>query len=257
MKIGFFDSGLGGLTILKAVAKELSEYDYVFYGDTANLPYGDKSEEEINRLTKAGVEYLFDKDCRLIIIACNTASAETLRKLQTELLVGKHKEKRILGVIIPTVEAIVESNQQNVSLIATKRTVESKKYDAELVKRVGERTKLISTAVPGLVPLIELGDVHSATNLAINTLKDDHTKPDLIVLACTHYTEIKLKLRDFFGDSAIILSQDEIIPPSLKKYLVAHPEIESLLSKDKQRQIFLTEHSQKYDRIIQQFLGSN
>jgi glutamate racemase len=254
MKIGFFDSGLGGLTILKSVVKELPEYDYYFYGDTKNLPYGDKTEEEIYFLTRAGVEHLFNKGCILVIIACNTASAETLRVLQTELLFGEYKDKKILGVIIPTVEAIVEADKGQISLIATKRTVDSKKYDLELVKRVGDRIKLVSSATPSLVPLIELGDIQTAANIAMDTLKDGKNKAGLIVLACTHYTEIKSNLRDHFSDSVTILSQDEIIPPSLKKYLKNHPEIESLINKGRQRQIFLTEHSQKYDRIIELFL---
>jgi glutamate racemase len=108
MKIGFFDSGLGGLTILKAVVKELPQYDYVYYGDTLHLPYGDKTEEEIFTLTKTGIEYLFEKGCVLVIVACNTASAETLRKLQDSWLLETYPDRKVLGVIVPTLERVLE-----------------------------------------------------------------------------------------------------------------------------------------------------
>ena len=131
MKIGLFDSGLGGLTILKAVARALPAYDYEFYGDTANLPYGDKSEDQIYELTKRGVEHLFSRDCALIIIACNTASAETLRRMQDEYLKEAYPDRRVLGVIIPTIEEVAEAGLTNVLLIGTRRTIESHKFEKE------------------------------------------------------------------------------------------------------------------------------
>ena len=127
MTIGLFDSGLGGLTILRAVVKQLPQYDYVYYGDTANLPYGDKSEAEIYDLSVAAMDYLFGEGCALIIVACNTASAETLRKLQDEYLPKHYPERRILGVIIPTVETLIADGVEAALLLATKRTVESQK----------------------------------------------------------------------------------------------------------------------------------
>ena len=111
MKIGFFDSGLGGLTILKAVTQALPSYDYEYFGDTAHVPYGNKSEEEIYELTKAGVEHLFEQECALVIIACNTASAETLRKLQDTFLKEEYPDRNILGVIIPMVEEVLECHE--------------------------------------------------------------------------------------------------------------------------------------------------
>src|SRR3989338_6111066 len=134
MKIGFFDSCLGGLITLKAVAKALPQYDYEFYGDTANLPYGGKSEEEIFELTKAGIMHLFKRDCLLVIVACNTASAETLRRLQDGFLKSEYPDHRVLGVIIPTVEELVSGDIKHALLVATKRTVDSGKYERELAK---------------------------------------------------------------------------------------------------------------------------
>ena len=255
MKIGFFDSGLGGLTILKAVAKELPEFDYYFYGDTEHLPYGDRSEEEVYRFTKIGIEYLFVKDCSLIIVACNTASAETLRRLQTELLIENHQHRRILGVIIPTVEALCKSGIEHALLLATKRTIESKKYDTELKKLAKISLKLTSKSTPDLVPLIELGDINTAAEIAISAINALPEKPKAAVLACTHYTEIKDNLREYLGESATVFSQDEIIPRSLKNYLNNHPEITQNLTKNSERVIHLTVHKPNYDRIIRHLLG--
>ena len=132
MKIGLFDSGLGGLTILKAIVKELPQYNYVFYGDTAHLPYGDKAEAEIYELTREGVRHLFEAGSALVIIACNTASAETARRLQQEFLPTEYPERKILGIIVPTIEVLEFSEPTKVVLIGTTRTVESGKYQLEL-----------------------------------------------------------------------------------------------------------------------------
>jgi glutamate racemase len=256
MKIGFFDSGLGGLTILKAVARELPQYDYVFYGDTAHLPYGDKSEADIYKLTQKGIEHLFTKECLLVIVACNTASAETLRRLQSEWIADNYPDRKILGVIVPTVEKIIESASSNVILLATKRTVESDKYQLELNKYASQHIELEQLALPELVPLIEIGDIDTATELVITKIQTIATCPKQIVLGCTHYTEIKEQLREHFLDTQVI-SQDELIPESLKLYLSRHPEIQHNLSTTATRTIDLTEHKPTYDRIIQQFLGGH
>jgi|AntRauTorckE6833_2_1112554.scaffolds.fasta_scaffold00861_5 glutamate racemase len=254
MKIGFFDSGLGGLTILKAVAKELPDYDYIFYGDTVNLPYGNKTEEEVYNLTLKGVEYLITAECTLIIIACNTASAETLRRLQTEYLTTKSANLKIIGVIRPTVESIDLSVSLSISLLATKRTVESNKYQMELTK-LNKNNQLIQISAPDLVPLIEIGDLELATEHAIKLIDEEGGESGVVVLGCTHYTEIKKLLRSHYGNQKIILSQDEIIPKKLKDYLERHPEIESRLSRGGERNIHLTEHKLYFDKILQQLLG--
>lgn len=255
MKIGFFDSGLGGLTILKAVAKELPDYDYEFYGDTANLPYGNKSEEEIFELTKRGIEHLFIKGCILVIIACNTASAETLRKLQDGFLVEEHPDKKILGVIIPTVEEVAESKLKKVLMIATKRTVDSGKYGTELAKLAGD-TELVSVATPILVPLIELGNIDDALNEVLAVLKRDGEDVEGLILGCTHYTVLKEKIaKSELGRKISIFSQDEIIPKKLRDYLDRHLEIQTQLTRGGERNIFLTNNDSRYDAAIQELLG--
>lgn len=240
MKIGIFDSGLGGKLIAKAIRKKLPEYDYLFYGDTANLPYGDKTEDEIFELTKFAVEELFRRDCALVILACNTASAESLRKLQDTILVGewqdKWKGRRILGVIVPTVEEIIDGEHERVLLIGTRRTVESGKYERELRKRDAE---VVFTGIPTpeLVPLIEGDNREAAHHYVVNLLRTRGNGNISLVLGCTHYTALKAGLMREFPHLRI-LSQDDIIPRKLADYLKRHPDIREKLSvKSKYKEI--------------------
>ena len=254
MKIGFFDSGLGGLIILKAVAKHLPDYDYEYYGDTANVPYGDKTETEIYALTKAGVEHLFARECALVIIACNTASAETLRKLQDTILVGEYKERRILGVIIPTVENVTGSGVKEVMLFATKRTVDSQKYAKEFNK-LDRNLKLTAKALPMLVPLIESGEWDKAEEvLCVEAKLAIKSGTKNIILGCTHYSLLKDKVRAV-QEVGKVYSQDEIIPQKLADYLNRHPEITQKLSNTGKREIIITKHNPHYDCLTAEFLG--
>lgn len=254
MNIGFFDSGLGGLLILKAVARALPQYDYVYYGDTANLPYGDKTEEEIFELTKVAIAELFKRDCLLVIVACNTASAETLRLLQDSFIKEEYPDRRVLGVIIPTVEELVTLKAGHAVLLATKRTVESSKYEREL-RKLSEELRLTTKATPELVPLIELGEIDVAVESAIKTIESEAGEGDVAILGCTHYALLKNQLRKHFGDSLTILSQDEVIPVKLADYLARHPELTSRLSDTGKREIVLTQHRPDYDRLTAEFLG--
>lgn len=256
MNIGFFDSGLGGLLILKAVAKSLPQYDYLYYGDTANLPYGDKNEAQIYELTKAAVEVLFKKNCLIVIIACNTASAETLRKLQDEYLPASYPDRKVLGVIVPTVEELIASGATKATLLATTRTVESGKYDKELKKHERhEDIELQSIATPELVPLIESGKQAAATEAVIKILDTKVGEREVVLLGCTHYTLLKDDLRAKYGSTLSFVAQDEVIPKKLAAYLTQHPEIETKLSNTGKREINLTEHRPDYDRLIAEFLG--
>ncbi len=257
MKIGFFDSGLGGLIVLKAVARALPQYEYEFYGDTANLPYGDKTEEQIYELTKQGITHLFNRDCLLVIVACNTASAETLRKLQDGFIRESYPDRRVLGVIIPTVETVVEEGLKNTLLIATKRTVDSGKYEREFEK-LSNRPALYSIATPALVPLIELGEREAALTEAKNVIDTRAGEIDSVILGCTHYCLLKEELRKYFEPkNTKIISQDEIIPEKLSLYLHNHPEIEERLERGEKRNIFLTDSSSRYDAVIAELLGGS
>lgn len=255
MKIGFFDSGLGGLTIMKAVSSQLPQYDYAYYGDTENLPYGDKSEEEIYRLTLIGVKHLLAADCALVIIACNTASAETARKIQDEYLPKHYPDRKVLGIIVPTIEMLNFENFTKVALIGTKRTIESNKYLNELNASGNDKVELKQISTPELVPLIELGEIEAAATQAVKRIEAEAGDSEVVVLGCSHYTQIKNSLRKHFAESKKILSQDEIIPNKLKDYLDRHPEITGRLTSEGTRSIHLTEHRPDYDHVMGQFLG--
>lgn len=252
MKIGFFDSGLGGLTILASVRKLLPQYDYLYFGDTKNLPYGDKTEEEIHELTYRGIKKLFDAGALLVIVACNTASAESVRKHQDEMLKNEYPGRKLLGVIIPTVEALITSRSTGALLIGTERTINSEKYEIEL-KKSGTELLLYARATPTLVPLIEAGDIRTACATVQSIIDSIHTYMDTIVLGCTHYTVLKECLRK--NNELIVLSQDEIIPHKLQDYLIRHPEIDGRLSRKGSVEIELSSKTDAYIDIQKNILG--
>ncbi len=262
MKIGFFDSGLGGLTILRAAAQALPQYDYYYYGDTAHLPYGDKPESKIYELSQVAMMHLFAHDCALVIIACNTASAETLRRLQDEWLPANYPDRRILGVIIPTIETLVEQESRHALFLATKRTVDSQKYERELALRGDATISLTAVATPELVPLIEAGEIIVAADQAWSIIQACSVPVDTVILGCTHYTELKEALRARITEQRVrgeqslvrIISQDELIPQKLATYLTKHPEIVHRLTSTGTRTIHLTAHRPDYDRIAAQLL---
>ncbi len=236
MKIGFFDSGVGGLALMHAARTVLPAYDYVFYGDTAHVPYGDRSEAEIYMLTQDAVGVLFEKGCGLVVLACNTASAETLRRLQDTYLLERYSDRRILGVIIPTIEEVIVRGARRALLIATARTVASGKYERELSARNITESSITSVATPELVPLIERGDIDGAIAHATRAILAAERKQggevfDTLILGCTHYVMLKHGLRDAHHGRLSIVSQDEVIPRKLAHYLLRHPEIETHLSR--------------------------
>ncbi len=253
MKIGFFDSGLGGLTLLKAVRDLLPQYDYIYFGDTINLPYGNKSEDEIYQLAFHGIQKLFAMDAELVIIACNTVSAESLRRLQDTIFNHTHPERRVLGVIIPTVEAVLETEARNVLLIGTKRTIESNKYEYEL-KKMTNTIRLHAHATPYLVPLIEEHKSDEAINILRKDIEEKVGYVEALILGCTHYTLLKDALRVIYPEIRIF-SQDEIIPEKLKNYLSRHSEIESILTRNKSLTILLSKESERYNEIKKVFFG--
>ena len=156
MKIGIFDSGLGGLIVAKAIKKLMPEYDYVYLGDTKRVPYGPRSHDTIFEFTKQGVEYLFEKEnCILIIIACNTSSARALRRIQQEYLPKHWPDRNVIGVLIPTAEAC--ANYKKVGIIGTLGTISSNTFPIE-IKKLNKMTKVFQNPAPMLVPLAEEGE---------------------------------------------------------------------------------------------------
>ncbi|OGE86023.1 MAG: glutamate racemase [Candidatus Doudnabacteria bacterium RIFCSPHIGHO2_02_FULL_46_11] len=251
MKIGVFDSGLGGLVILKSLVKSLPEYDYIYLGDTQRVPYGNRSPETVYQFLEEAVDYLFKKDCALIIVACNTASAEALRKIQAVYLPKKYPNRRVLGVIIPTAEAAVEGKVKSVGVLATTGTVNSKAYVRE-IKKLNNNIKVIQSAAPLLVPLIE-NDALSFSEDIIKQYLKPFKSSQAIILGCTHYPLLKSKIKKFSGKR--IISQDEIIPEKFKNYLVRHPEMGKRLSKNRRREFLVTDLTEHYKLLGRKWFG--
>lgn len=255
-KIGVFDSGLGGLYIARAVRRALPQYDYAYLGDTLNVPYGGRSLETIYKLSEAAIGFLFDQqNCNLVIIGCNTASVTALRKLQREFLPKYYPDRRILGVIVPTLEAATELGATQIGLIATEYTVRSKIYDEEIVK-ITPMAKIYGQPTPLLVPLIENGG-----EKYMDIVLGDYLAPliskglDSLILGCTHYIEIKEKVRELTRHRVRVLAQDEIIPPKLKNYLARHPEIEEPLTQNGTFECFATDVNPSYIRNVVRLMG--
>jgi glutamate racemase len=229
MKIGIFDSGLGGLIITHAVSQALPQYDYLYLGDTARVPYGNRSREAVYEFTRQAVDYLIAQGCGLIIIACNTASAEALRRLQQDYLPQLHPEVTVLGVLIPAAEAAAAASRSgHIGVLATSGTVASGAFDRELQK-LRPDSKIISQAAPLLVPLVEYDGLEWADPILAAYLKP-LTGIDTLILGCTHYPLLKDEIRRQVGEGVTVLSQDEFIPAKVSAYLEHHPELRGRLS---------------------------
>ncbi len=230
MKIGFFDSGLGGLFLLKKAVKVLPPYDYLFLADLKRSPYGNRSPQVIYDFTREAMERLFKKGCQIIIVACNTASALALRKLQQEYLPLKYPGRRILGVVVPTVEEVLKYKIKQLGILATKATIESGVYVKE-IKNINPSIKVWQHCAPLLVPLIENNSLRWAEPILREYLKPMINKRvEAIILGCTHYAILRKRVQKIVGPKIRIISQDEIIPRKIADYLARHPEIASKLS---------------------------
>lgn len=251
MKIGIFDSGLGGLVIAKSIIDRLPPYDYLYLGDTARVPYGDRSSKEVYRFTEEAVSYLLQHDCKLVIIACNTASAEALRKIQQEYLPTHFPDRKVLGVIIPTVEEALSEKRRRIGILATNGTVQSETYVKEIHK-IDPLVEVFQLSSPLLVPAIEAGDTKTIEHV-LGQYIDNLIKHNVhnIILGCTHYALVKDVARKLAGTTPII-SQDEIIPSKLEQYLKKHTEIENVLLKNFSREYQLTKMTDGFSHFASQ-----
>ena len=259
--IGIFDSGFGGLTIFRGIRSLLPDYDYVYLGDNARTPYGNRSFETVLRFTLEGVAHLFELGCPLVIIACNTASAKALRSIQQEYLPSAHPDRRVLGVIRPTVEAVDErAGAGAVALWATQGTVQSDSFAIELRKHA-PRVRLIQQACPLLVPLIEAGELEGAGldyfigkywELTCRQGGDVGT----LLLGCTHYPLIRERIAARIPPSVTLLSQDELVAPRLADYLARHGAMAGRLSRGGRCRYLTTDSSAHFDHLAEIFMGA-
>ncbi len=255
--IGVFDSGFGGLTILRGLVKELPEYNYIYLGDTARAPYGTRSQEVIYEYTKQAVDLLFKQNCSLIILACNTASSEALAKIQREYLPKHYPDRRVLGVLIPAAEAAVEHTKtKRIGVIATESTVQSEAFVRELIK-LDPKIDVSQQACPLLVPFIECGEESSkALNLVLEKyLQLIKKKVDTLILGCTHYGLLEKKIQKIVGKNVRLISEEKIVPKKVQSYLKRHPEIEKELSKKGKVLFYSTDLTKKFAALGTRFFG--
>jgi glutamate racemase len=243
--IGVFDSGYGGLTILKEIVKKMPEYDYVYLGDNARAPYGNKSFETVYQYTLECVQKLFSMGCHLVILACNTASAKALRTIQQKDLPKIAPDKRVLGVIRPTTEIAGKlSKTGHVGVLGTYGTITSNSYPIEINKFFPD-VKVYQEACPNWVQLVENNKVESEeadflVQQNLNHLLTKSDKIDTIILGCTHYPLLVSTIKKHLKQKINLLTQGEVVSERLADYLKRHPEIEQKCSKEKSIEFYTT-----------------
>jgi len=259
--IGIFDSGYGGLTVLKEIAAKLPQYDYIYLGDNARAPYGSRSFETVYHYTLQCVKWFFEQGCPLVVLACNTASAKALRTIQQNDLPNIAPDKRVLGIVRPTSEVIGQYTKTNkVGILATSGTVQSQSYVMEIEKFYPE-VSVVQEACPLWVPLVESNEYesHGADYFVkknINNLLHKETNIDTVLLACTHYPLLLKKITEYMPVGIKIISQGEIVANSLADYLLRHPEMETRLNKNGQLSFFTTDSTEDFDIHGEKFFGA-
>lgn len=260
MTIGIFDSGLGGLTVLKEIRKRLPDYDILYLGDNARAPYGDRSGDAVTEFTRQGVEALFKRGCGLVILACVTASTLALRRLQQEWLPSHYLDRRILGIVVPLVEKMVELNGRGpVAVIGTRATIQSNVFEKEIEKRLSVRIPLIQQACPLLVPLIEEGwHTKAPSRMILRTYLRPLKLKQItsLILGCTHYPILSKDIAGMMGPRTRIIEPGGIVAESLSKYLERHPEIAATLSQSGSLQCLTTDTTDRTQSIATRFWGS-
>lgn len=264
MKIGFFDSGFGGLTILKEVVKKLPSYSYLYLGDNARTPYGSRDQETIYQFTKEGVEWLFSQEAQLVVLACNTSSSGALRRLQQEWLPRHYPDRRILGIIVPTAEEVSKYTKTGkVGVLGTEATVESQAYPREIQKRSTSqpaRLTVYQQACPLLVPMIEVGEIagekmEAAVKDYVWKLFTQNSGIDAVILGCTHYALIEDLIKQNLPAGTILISQGSLVADKLAEYLERYPELEGKLERGGEKHFYSTADSEKIEHLAVEFYG--
>lgn len=257
--IGVFDSGYGGLTILSKIKEALPEYDYIYLGDNARTPYGTRSFEIVYEFTLQAVHKLFEMGCHLVILACNTASAKALRSIQMNDLPKMDPERRVLGVIRPTVESIGEITQsRHIGVLATAGTIKSESYPLE-IRKLFPDIQVSGVASPMWVPLVENNESQSEgadyfIQKYIDQLLHTDSQIDTVILGCTHYPLLLPKIRKYIPESVRVIAQGEYVAESLKEYLSRHPEMDAKCTRNGHCRFYTTEAEEKFTESASAFL---
>jgi len=258
--IGVFDSGYGGLTVLKEFVKRLPEYDYLYLGDNARAPYGTRSYETVYRYSLECVRHLFAEGCPLVILACNTASAKALRAIQQRDLPQIDPSRRVLGVIRPSAEVIGQYTRTGkVGVLGTDGTIQSRSYPVEIAK-LNPNISVFQEPCPMWVPLVENNEYQKDeadyfVRRHIENLLRQNAEIDVIILACTHYPLLMDKIKKYAPPGVRILSQGGIVAQSLSDYLFRHPEMDERLGKNGARIFQTTDSTEQFDRNASIFFG--
>jgi glutamate racemase len=251
--IGIFDSGYGGLTILKEIRKLIPQYDYIYLGDNARTPYGTRSFNVVYEYTLEAVKKLFDMGCELVILACNTASAKALRTIQQNDLPAIAPDKRVLGVIRPSVEAVINITRNNhVGVLGTNGTVSSGSYIIELEKLSDGKLIVSQQACPMWVPIVENNEIGTMganyfVEKNITELLENDPDIDTIILGCTHYPLLSSSIHKYLPENIKLVEQGTIVAKKLYEYLQRHPEMEERCSIGGNIAYFTTEQAVTFE----------
>ncbi|RXK80866.1 glutamate racemase [Filimonas effusa] len=260
--IGVFDSGYGGLTVLREIVAKLPGYDYLYLGDNGRAPYGSRSFETVYQYTLQSVQWLFAQGCPLVILACNTASAKALRSIQQKDLPVIAPDNRVLGVIRPTSEVIGNYTRSNkVGILATNGTVQSQSYLLEIEKFFPE-IQVSQQACPIWVPLVENNEYENEgadyfIRKNVHQLLEKQPDIDTVLLACTHYPLLQDKIKQFLPANVNVVSQGAIVADSLENYLQRHPEMETRLSKGGNSSFYTTDAPEDFNKAARKFYGGH
>ena len=256
--IGVFDSGFGGLSILRGMVDEMPEYDFMYLGDTARVPYGTRSSDVVYEFTRQAVEFLLKKECGLVILACNTASSDALRRIQREYLPRYFPDRSVLGVLIPAAEeAAAKSCNKRIGVLATAGTVRSGAFVREVFK-LDPEILVFQNACPLLVPLVEAGEENSP---AAEYFLKQYLEPllaediDTLILGCTHYGFLERAIREIVGSGVHIVSESRIIGEKLREYLERHPDRAQTLGTRGMRIFYSTDITENFEKLGNRFFG--
>ncbi len=259
-KIGIFDSGYGGLTVMRSIVDALPGYDYLYLGDNARAPYGSRSFETVYQYTLECVNWLFDHGCELVILACNTASAKALRQIQQVDLPKRSDQKRVLGVIRPTTEQLGHLTQTGVvGVMGTEGTVKSGSYPIELAKFFPE-VVVEQEACPMWVYLVEHNQrtgegADYFVKQHVDRIFQRNPKIDTLLLACTHYPLLTETIKKFVPEGVKLISQGRLVAERLEDYLARHPEMEARLRRAGSRNFVTTDDRETFEKQASLFFG--
>lgn len=258
--IGVFDSGYGGLTVLSEIKSKMPKYDFIYLGDNARTPYGNRSFERVYEFTLEAVKWFFKQGCRLVILACNTASAKALRSIQQIDLPKIDLNNRVLGVIRPTAEYVSKLSQSgHIGIMGTEGTIQSKSYEIE-INKLHPHMIVTGEACPMWVPLVENSEYNKPgadyfIKKHIDNILSKDFLIDTIILGCTHYPLLTEKINNFLPNGVKAISQGKIVAESLKYYIERHPEMDALCTKEGTVTYFTTDSASKFIEQASIFLN--